>query len=144
MGVIHSWNISKWACWEPIPLRNVILRFHECRYILFIYVSAFSYYTGFTYFCLLHCILKFALNKATKSAKFYKTGFPGTRSLVWIGAPLRSQFQILDWLGQFRDNCIIKSTSDQFFEAYKQFNSIDNIPKPMENMNKKPIYDITL
>ena len=22
MGVIHLWNISKWACWEPIPLRS--------------------------------------------------------------------------------------------------------------------------
>ena len=22
MGVIHSWNISKWACWEPFPLKG--------------------------------------------------------------------------------------------------------------------------
>ena len=22
MGVIHLWNISKWACWEPFPLNS--------------------------------------------------------------------------------------------------------------------------
>ena len=28
MGVIHLWNILKWACWEPIPLSSLIRLFY--------------------------------------------------------------------------------------------------------------------
>ena len=33
MGVIHIWNILKWACWEPIPLIRLYSIISRLNYI---------------------------------------------------------------------------------------------------------------